>query len=128
MELLIKAAVIGTAGALLSLLIKKNNPEMSLMLAMAVGVMVIGMALELVTGVMEVIDLATETSGLSPAVLKPVLKGVGIGVITRLAADLCRDAGQSSIASSVELVGAVCALYVSLPLIKTLLIMIGEFL
>ena len=56
----------------------------------------------------------------------PVLKCVGIGVVTRLSADICRDAGQSAASSAVELCGAACALVTAMPLIRTLLQMISE--
>lgn len=128
MELLIKAAVIGIAGSLLALLIKRTNPEMSLLLALGLVVILLTAAAELLSGIMGLIDTAASLSGLSPAILAPVLKCVGIGIVTRLAADICKDAGQGSVSSSVELVGTAAALYVSLPLMKTLLQMIGGFL
>lgn len=126
MDLLIKAAVLGAVGALAALLIKRSNPELSLALTLAVSLLILGLAMELFSGVREVIDLAAKAAGLSEAILMPVLKCVGIGVITKLATELCKDAGQGAVASSVELVGAAGALYIALPLIKTLLQMIGE--
>ena len=127
MELVIKAAVVGAAGTILTLLLKKNSPELALLLTFAVGLVVLALALNMFSGLREVIDLAADLTGLSPAVLLPVLKCVGIGILSKLASDLCRDGGQSSIATSVELAGAVCAMYAALPLMKTLLQMIGSF-
>jgi stage III sporulation protein AD len=126
MELIVKIAVLGIIGSITALLIKRSNPEMALALALATGAVILVFAMELFSGVKELLDLASEASGLSSAVVAPVLKCMGIGIITKLASELCRDAGQGSIASTVELAGAACALYVALPLIKTLLKMIGE--
>jgi stage III sporulation protein AD len=126
MEILIKAAVLGVVGALTALLIKRSNPELSLVLVLGVAVVILGLGMELFSSVRELVDLAMETSGLSSAILAPVLKCVGIGVITKLATELCRDAGAGAVSSSVELAGAACALYVAMPLMKTLLRMIGE--
>ncbi|MCL2343104.1 MAG: stage III sporulation AC/AD family protein [Firmicutes bacterium] len=126
MELLIKAAVIGFAGTVLALLLKKNSPELALLLTLTVGFLVLGLALDLFSSFREVVDQAAQMTGLSSAILLPVLKCVGIGIVAKLSSDLCRDGGQSSIATSVELAGSFCALYVALPLIKTVLQMIGE--
>jgi stage III sporulation protein AD len=126
MEPFLKGRRKRAVGSLSALLIKRSNPEMSLALSFAVGAIVMAFALELFSDLREIIDMAVEASGISSAIIVPVLKCVGIGVVTRLSSELCRDAGQGSIASSVELAGAACALYVALPLIKTLLKMIGE--
>lgn len=128
MELLIKAAVLGIVAALIALLLKKSNPEMALLLAIGAVAVILVMAVELVSGVKEMVQLTVELSGVSSAILSPVLKCVGIAIVTRIAADICKDAGQSSVSSSVELVGTAAALYVSMPLMKTLLQMIGGFL
>ena len=69
---------------------------------------------------------ARELTGLSSALFSPLLKCVGIGLTCRVAADLCRDGGQSAMAGAVELIGAVGALYVSLPLMGTLLDMLKD--
>lgn len=78
------------------------------------------------SSVLEVLELAQLGLGLSSAYTAPVIKCVGIGICAKLGSDLCRDAGQTAVASTVELCGAGCALYVSLPLVKTLLGLLGE--
>ena len=126
MTLLLKAAVLGIAGALMALLLKRSAPELGLALSIGVSLMGAALALELVSGLTELVTLVREQIGLSPAVAAPVLKCVGVGIVTRLSSDICRDAGQSAAASAVELCGTACALAVSLPLIRALLEMIGE--
>ena len=126
MTALVQAAALGLIGAVLTLLLKKNAPELALALSLAVCLIGAGLALELFAQLREVIDLARERTGLSPAIVSPVLKCGGIGVVTRLAADLCKDAGQGAAASMVELCGAACAIVTALPLIRSLLQMIGD--
>ena len=126
MTLLMKAAALGLTGAVAALLIKRDAPELGLALSMAICLAGAGIALEMFSPLREVVDIAREQTGLSPAVVGPVLKCVGIGVVTRLAADLCKDGGQGAIASAVELCGAACAMGAALPLVRSLLQMIGE--
>ena len=126
MTALVQAAALGLAGALISLLLKKNAPELALALSLAICLMGAGLAMELFGQLRDVIDLAREQTGLSSAIVSPVLKCVGLGVVTRLAADLCKDAGQGAVASMVELCGAACAVVTALPLLRSLLQMIGE--
>lgn len=125
MDVAIKAAALGAAAAIAALLIKKSNPEIAFLLAVAVIACMTTAVLKLAIALKEVIDAAQTMSGLSSAVFVPVIKCVGVGITGKICADLCRDASQSAIASTVEFVASVAALYVSLPLITTLMKMIG---
>jgi len=126
MELIIKAVVIGILGVILALIIFKTNPEYSTVLIIAVCAAIVGLAMKAFSSVKEVIELIEIESGFSSAYIAPILKCVGIGITARMGSDICKDSKQEAVASSIEICGAVCALYVSLPLIKTLLRMIGE--
>ena len=68
---------------------------------------------------MTIVSIA-EKSGISSLLLTPVLKCVGIALVTELGAQLCKDASQAAAAAFVELCGSLCALYVALPLISSL--------
>ena len=126
MELIIKAVVIGISGAVLTLVIKRTNPELSTLLTLTVCTVIVGMSLKIFSSITEVLDLIELESDFSSAYTAPILKCVGIGITARIGSDICKDSGQEAVASGVEICGAVCALYVSLPLIKTMLRMIGE--
>lgn len=128
MTLLIKAAVTVIVGALMSLLLRRSAPELGLAVSISVSLLAAAFAMELVSGLSEILSLVREETGLSPAVVGPVMKCVGVGIVTRLSADICRDAGQSAAASAVELCGTACALVTALPLIRSLLKMISEML
>lgn len=126
MELILKAIVIGAAAAVMTLVIKKTNPELSLLLGLSAAVLIMGMSLKALSAVLEVLKMVELGSSFSSAYTAPILKCVGIGMAARIGADICKDSGQEALSSGVEVCGAVCALYVSLPLVKTLLRMIGE--
>lgn len=126
MTILIKVAAIAVAGTVLSLVIKKNSPEMALMLTISLALVALYLAFDTIKEVTQFITSLADMAQISPAVLTVVIKAVGISVVSKLSSDVCRDAGQTSVASGVELVGAFTALYISLPLFKTVLSMIGS--
>ena len=128
MDLVIRAVILGLVGSVLCLVIRKNSPELSLLLALAVALLMVGLGLELIGAIIAFTETLRDAAGLSPALLGPVLKTVGIGILTRIASDICKDAGQSAIASTVELAGTVAALYIALPLMQTVFQMIGGLL
>ena len=65
--------------------------------------------------------------GLDSAPYLPVCKAVGVAVVVRIAAALCRDAGQSALAAKMEIAGAVLTLSVCLPLFEQVLDLITEW-
>ena len=67
-----------------------------------------------------------EESGLSRELFIPLYKTVGIALVVKLGGSLCRDAGESALASVVETAGAVCALIAALPLLRAVLSLLME--
>ena len=124
----LKVAVLAVLGALCALLLKKSNGEMTVLLSLAVCVVAVTAALSLLKPLLETLVQARSLTGLSSAFFSPLLKCVGLGLTARVAADLCRDAGQGAMASAVELTAAVGALYTALPLFTTLLDTLEELL
>ncbi len=128
MELMLKAAMTAVAGALLGLLLKRELPELGLALSLALCTAAALVAMELFSGLRELFSLAGELTGLSPALLAPVMKCVAVAVVTKLAVELCRDGGQGALAAAVELCGTACAMAMALPLVKSFLQMIRDML
>ena len=71
-----------------------------------------------------------EWAGLSgmPEVFGALLKALGIVLIGRITADLCKDAGESAIASGVELAVKTAVLLTALPFLNRLLSLLQEVL
>ena len=126
MEIVIKGTAVGIISALCALLIKKSNQEMGLAVAIAAAAVICIAAAELFGSIFDVIHYAISRTGLSSAVFMPIVKCVGIAIVVNISSGLCKDAGQSGIASAVDLLGAAAAVFTALPLIKSLLEMIGE--
>ena len=113
MELRMKAAAVALIAGMMGLLIKRSNPEISLLLS-AAAVTMIGIA---------AMSFAGEIKGLVKTV--KTLCGTAVAIITKLTAELCRDASQGACAAAVELAGTVCAMCLAMPLIMSMLKMMG---
>ena len=119
------AAVLAAAAALL---LRRSNPELQIPLAAAVCVFVLWGTLKLLEPVRLLLERAAALSGLGGVYFLPIAKCAVIGIVTKGAADLCRDGGQSAMAGAVELGGAAAALVVSLPLLNALLDFVEQLL
>ena len=126
MDVLVKVLAVAVTGSVLGLVIKKNSPEMALLLTIALAVFAVSLSAKIVSEILEFVKSVSDAAGISPSVLAIVLKTVGIAVVTKISADISKDAGQLSVASNVEFAGAAVALYIALPLFKTVVSMIDS--
>lgn len=126
MEQVLQVTGVCVVGALLALVVKRGAPEAALLLTIAAAVaalLFLGQALGELTAFLEELG---ERSGVSAALFVPLYKTVGIALVVKVGGDLCRDAGESALAAVVETAGAVCALAVSLPLLRAVLSLLLE--
>ena len=121
---MLRLAAIAVTAALAAAVVRKGAAEIGLVLAMAAGAILLRASLDALSSVRDLVDMLGDTAGLSPAVVAPVVKTTGIAILTRLAAELCRDAKESGIAAVVETAGAAVALCAALPLLETVLTMV----
>ena len=107
-------------------------PITAILLALSVTVVPIpiGTVLLFLAGALgELLDFLREigaASGLSDDLFIPLYKTAGIALVVKVGGSLCRDAGESALASAVETAGTVCALLVSLPLLRAVLALLLE--
>ena len=97
-----------------------------MVLVLAAGVLILVTALSTMEDVVAVMNDLSETAGLSPALLSPVLKTAGIAILTHISSAVCRDAKESGLAAFLEVAGSALALLVALPLLQTVLELLME--
>ena len=127
MEVLWKCAALGVAASLLGLAVRKEREEQALILGFTAAVMIIAASVQSLSGAEELLRKAGERSGLSSMLTVPVLKSLGLALLGRFSSELCRDAGQASAASAVELASSCAILCVSLPLLQSLLELVFSY-
>ena len=128
MDLLIKSSAILLLGSLVSLLIRKSNPELALLLNLASVTLVFILAFSVAEEIKSTMESVNRMTDNAAVMTYPVLKCLAVAAITRLCSELCRDASQGAASSAIELMGTICALSVSLPLIMSVVKTIGGLL
>ena len=114
---------IGAALVMCVMVITVNQlkPEFSVLLLIACGIVLTLFLLGFVLPLIEEISAIASIGGIDGELLKIVLKSFGICVTAQIAADVCRDAGQTALAGKIELGGRLALLIIALPLFKKLL-------
>ncbi len=128
MELPVKVCGVLLVSCCAALIIRKSNPELSMLLSMAAVTLVLGACVLLFKPLADLWEKTREIYGAGDAYLLPVVKCCAVALVVKLTAELCRDASQSAAASAVEYLGVLCALGAAMPLIVTMMTAIGEML
>lgn len=128
MDLMVKVAAGAITAAVLGVVLRKNTPELALLLALAAGLWMVALAADGLGAVVALMEELTSLAGLSEELLEPVVKTVALSILTRLTAEVCKSAGEGGVAAFVETAGTVLALVVALPLIRAVVLMMTEML
>ena len=123
-----KLAAVAVTAAVLSGVLRKNTPELALLLALAAGLWMLALAAGALGAAVVLMEELAARAGLTDALLEPVFKTVALSVLTRLTAELCRAAGEGGLAAFAEAAGTALALAAALPLVRAVAQLMGELL
>ncbi len=108
--------------------LKQYKPEFALMISIFAGVIILAYCFQ---GISTVITLLTDLSdkiNINTKFLTILLKMTGIAYLVEFISSTCRDAGETAIASKVELAGRILIVTMSIPILSALLEMIAKLL
>lgn len=114
--------------AVLSVILKQWRPEVSLLIGVCAGVLLLSTVLSEVRPLIAWFKEAGATYGNLNLYFAPLLKVLGVAYLAQFASQVCRDAGESALAMKVEIAGRVTILGLSVPVLKTVLEMIEDIL
>lgn len=128
MTLFIQACAGVLLAVILILVLGSHGKEMGSLLALFVCCMVAIIAMSYLKPVVEFIGQLEAIGGLDNSMIETLLKVVGIGVLSEIAALVCSDAGNASLGKAVQLLGTAVILWLSIPLFTALMELIQKIL
>lgn len=111
-----RIAAVGIVAAVLAITLRRTNPEISLQVSLAAGIVILILSAEYLRDAVRFVREFAENLGGSFDALMLVLKVVGIAYICEFAVQALKDCGEGSIASKVELGGKLIMVAMTLPL------------
>lgn len=111
-------------GVILWLVVDKREKDLATLLTLAVccaGAGAVAVYLQKILALMG--DLA-ELGGLNGDLMGILWKTAGIGMITEITGSVCTDAGNSSMAGILRVLGSAAILYTAVPVLETLMEMV----
>lgn len=110
----------------LGLALGKQGKDITLLLCVCAGCMVLVVAAKYLEPVIELIKRLQELSSLDPAFLSVILKAVGIGLVAEIASMICADSGNGALGKAVHILASAVVLWLSVPLMNALIDLIQK--
>lgn len=125
---MVSVAGIGIISAVLCVIVRQYKPELAVGVSLACGVVILGAALALLQPSIEALSQLAAAAQIDSSLCAVLIKALAVCYLTQIAADTCRDAGESAVAAKVELAGRAAVLAVSLPVFAALAELITDLL
>ncbi len=111
-------AAVAVITAFLAVMLRRSHPEQAMGITLIAGILITAAVIGYMAPLLTTIRGMLETAGLSGEYIPILFKALGICLITQLAADACRDAGEQGLAAKTELAGKLTLMALALPLFQ----------
>lgn len=118
---IMKITIMGIMAAILSVVIKKYNPELSMLIGLSTGILIMLAVIPQLKAVIDIVYNLYRNINLDKIYIGIVLKMIAIAYIAEFGVQICKDAGEGAIAAKIELAGKLIIIIVSAPIFTALL-------
>ena len=124
---IVKISMIGVCGVMLGFIPKGTRPEYASFISMAVGLLILGLAVGKVSYLFETLERLRQSLPVDGSYITSLVKIIGITYIGQFSSAICKDAGHQATAAQIELFCRLSVLVQSVPILLALLETIQEF-
>lgn len=118
---IVKIIGVGITALIIIIILKQYKPEFTVYVSIISGVIIILMVMDKLSAVVNILSSLASKTGTGSTFLKILLKITGIAILTEFAVSICKDSGETAIASKIDLGGKIIIISISIPIITALL-------
>ncbi len=115
--------IIGIAliSLIIIILLKQYKPEFAIYISLITGVLILVLVMDKLTGVINLLQSISSKTSINNNFLNLLIKITGVAFLSEFAVSVCKDSGESAIASKIELGTKIIIISMSIPIISSLL-------
>ncbi len=115
--------IIGVAfiAVIIIVILKQYRPEFAIYASIIAGVLILTLASGTLSGIIDMINSISSKTNINSEFLVILIKITGIAILTEFAVSICKDSGESAIASKVDIGGKIIIISMSIPIINALI-------
>lgn len=124
----VKISAAAIVGVLLIVTIKPFRKEFAVALSVLTGIVIFGFVFVYLKSAVGTLRSIMARFNVNGAAVEVIFKIICVAYICEFAAAICRDAGESAIATKVETGGKLIIVYLSMPIVTSLIDLLTNFL
>lgn len=117
----IKIIGVGLIALIVIVIIKQYKPEFAIYISLVSGIIIVFLVFGKLSGIISILTDLSKKAGINATYLSIILKIIGIAILTEFGVSICKDAGETAIASKIEFGGKIIIISISVPIIAALL-------
>lgn len=118
---IVKIIGIGVIALIIIVIIKQYKPEFAIYVSLGAGILIFALIAAKMSGIIDILKSLANKTAINSDFLVLLIKITGIAILTEFAVSVCKDSGESAIASKIDLGGKVIIMSMSIPIMSSLL-------
>ena len=118
---IIKIVGVALIGLVLIILLKQYKPELVIYISLLTGVLILLLVIDELKGIISLLQGLANKASINTTFLTLLIKITGIAFLSEFAVSICKDSGESAIASKIEIGSKIIIISMSIPIISSLL-------
>ena len=118
---IVKIIGVGLLALIIIIILKQYKPEFTVYVSIIAGAIILFMVIGKIQATINLLSNLTSKMGTGSQFLKILLKITGIAILTEFAVSICKDSGETAIASKIDLGVKIIIISISIPIITALL-------
>ena len=124
----IKIIGVGLIILIIIIIVRQYKPEFTLYISLLAGALILLFIMDKIGGIIDLLTTVSNKTAINNEFLTLLIKITGIAFLTEFAVSICKDSGESAIASKIDMGGKVIIVSMSIPIISSLLETVVEIL
>lgn len=116
-----QVVIIGLIATIIVVFLKDQKPEIALQLSLAAGIVIFLFMITRLTVVIQALQEIALKVNIDITYLNIVLKIIGVAYLSSFGVEICKDAGQSSIAGKIEFAGKIIIISLAIPILMAVM-------
>jgi len=118
---IVKIIGVGLTATIIIIILKQYKPEFAIYASIIAGPIILFMVMDKLSAIVNILESLANKTGTGSSFIGILLKITGIAILTEFAVSVCRDSGETAIASKIDLGGKIIIISISIPIITALL-------
>ena len=118
---IIKIIGVGLIALIIIIIVKQYRPEFTMYVSVAAGIIILLLVMDKLSAIINLLTNLANRTSINNEFIFLIIKITGIAILTEFASSVCKDSGETAIASKVDMGGKIIIIAMSIPIIASLL-------